>query len=99
MRYDLFFLLDSLVVRIFYLKKSLTTLRVVMSVSYTYSGSERAPGCLFKDDSRPGETLSRRYMPYPVGDVCLGLTCKRERLGHNCEVLSRPGSVGGSSWA
>ena len=66
-RYDIFFLLDSLVVRIFCLKKCLTTLRVVMSVSYTYSSSEMAPGCLFKDDSRPGETTSRRYMPYLVG--------------------------------
>ena len=74
--YDLFFLLDSLVVRIFCLKKCLTILRVVMSMSYTYSISERALGCLFKDDSRPGETVSRRYMPYPIRDVYLGMTCK-----------------------
>ena len=35
-RYDLFFLLDSQVIRIFCPKKCLTTLRVVMSVTYTH---------------------------------------------------------------
>ena len=38
-----------------------------MSVSYTYSNSERAPGGLFKNNSQPGETVFRRYMPYLVG--------------------------------
>ena len=76
MRYDLFFILDSLVVHIFSLKKCLTTLRVVMSVSYTYSSSERTLGYLFKDDSRLGETVSKWYMLYPVRDVYLDLTCK-----------------------
>ena len=33
-------------------------------------------GYLFKDDSQLGEIVSMRYMPYPVGDVYLGLTCK-----------------------
>ena len=76
MRYDLFFLLDSPVVRIFYPKKCLTTLRMVMSVTYTCSSSERSSGCLFKDDNWLGKIVSRRYMPYPVGDVCLDMTCK-----------------------
>ena len=76
MRYDMFFLLDSQVVRIFYPKKCLTTFRVVMRVTYTRLSSERSTRCLFKDDNRPGKTVSRRYMPYPVGDVCLDLTCK-----------------------
>ena len=47
-----------------------------MSVTYTCSSSERSPECLFKEDNWPGEKVFRRYMPYPVGDVCLGLTCK-----------------------
>ena len=81
MHYDLFFLLDSPIICIFCLKKCLTTLKVVMSVSYTYSSLERAPECLFKDDNQPKEAISRRYMPHPIGDVCLGLTCKGERLG------------------
>ena len=76
MRYDLFFLFDSQVIPIFCPKKCLTTLRVVMRVTYTRSSLERSSGCLFKDDNRPGETISRRYMPFPVGDVCLDLTCK-----------------------
>ena len=76
MRYDLFFLLDSPVVGIFYPKKCLTTLRVVMSVTYTCLSSERSSGCLFKDVNQPGETVSRWYMPYQVGDVCLDLICK-----------------------
>ena len=74
MCYDLFFFLNSRVVCIFCLKKCLTILKVVMRV--TYSSSERSSGCLFKDDNRPGETVSRRYMPYSVGDVGLDLTCK-----------------------
>ena len=76
MRYDLFFLIDSQVVRIFYPKECLTTLRLVMRATYTCSSSERSSGCLSKDDNRPGETVSRRHMPYLVGDVCLDLTCK-----------------------
>ena len=75
-RYDMFFLLDSPVDRIFCPKKCLTTLRVVISVTFTCSSSERSSGCLFKDANRPGETVSRQYMPYPVGDVCLDLTYK-----------------------
>ena len=76
MRYDLFFLLDSLFVCIFCPKKCLTTLKVVMSMTYTCSSSERSSGCLFKDDNQPGKTISKRHMLYPVGDVCLDLTCK-----------------------
>ena len=75
-RYDLFFLLDSQVVRIFYPNECLTTLRVVMCATYTRSSSERSSGCLFRDDNQPEETVSRRYMAYPIGDVCLSLTCK-----------------------
>ena len=47
-----------------------------MCATYTRSSSERSSGCLFKDDNRPEETVSRRYMPYPIGDLCLDLTCK-----------------------
>ena len=75
-RYDLFFLLDSQVFHIFYPKECLTTLRVVMCATYTRSSSERSSRCLFKDDNRPEETVSMRYMSYPIGDVCLDLTCK-----------------------
>ena len=75
-RYDMFFLLDSQVVRIFCPKECLTTLRVVMCATYIRSSLERSSGCLFKDDNWPEETVSRRYMPYPVEDVCLDLTCK-----------------------
>ena len=75
MRYDPFFLLDNPVVLIFCLKKCLTILRMVMSVTFTCSRSKRSPGCLFQDDNRLGEIVSRRYMPYPVGDVYMGLTC------------------------
>ena len=76
MRYDLIFLLDSQVVFIFCPKKCLTTLRVVMRVTYTLSSSERSSRCLFKDDNQSEETISMRYIPYPVGDVCLDLNCK-----------------------
>ena len=48
-RYDMFFLLDSPVIRTFYLKKCVTTLRVVMSMTYTCSSLERSFGCLFKE--------------------------------------------------
>ena len=75
-RYDMFFLLVSQVVRIFYPKECLTTLMVVMCATYTRSSAEMSSGCLFKDDNRPEETVSRWYMPYPVGDVCLDLTCQ-----------------------
>ena len=74
MRYDMFFLLDSPIFRTFYLKKCLTTLRVVMSVTYTCSSLERSPGCIFKEVIRPGGTVSKRYISYPDGDVCLDLT-------------------------
>ena len=47
-----------------------------MRVTYTRSSSERSSGSLVKDDSRLGETFFRRHMPYPVGDVCLDLTCE-----------------------
>ena len=69
MHYDKFFLLDSQVIHIFCPKKCLTTLRVVMHVTYTCSSSERSSGCLFKDDNRLGETVSRRYISYLVGGV------------------------------
>ena len=75
-RYDPFFLLDSQVVLIFCPKKCLTTLRVVMRLTYTRPSLERSFRCLFKDNNRLGETISRRYMPYLIGDVCLDLTCK-----------------------
>ena len=80
-RYDMFFLLDSPVVRTFYLKKCLTTLRVVMSMTYTCSSSERSSGYLFTEVIRLGGTMSKRYIPYPDGDVCLDLTDKGKRLG------------------
>ena len=75
-RYNMFSLLDSQVVRIFYPKESLTTLKVVIRATYTRSSLERSSGCFFKDDNQPGETVSRRYMPYLVRDICLDLTCK-----------------------
>ena len=78
--YDLFFLLDSLVVRTFCLKKCMTTLRVVMNMTYTCSGSKRSFGCLFKEVIRLGETVSKRYIPYPDGDVCLDMTDRGKRL-------------------
>ena len=81
MRYDLFFLLDSLIVRTFCLKKCLTTLRVVMSMTYTCSSPKRSSGCLFKEVIWPGGTVSKRYIPYPDEDVCLDLTDRGKRLG------------------
>ena len=81
LRYDLFFLLDSLIVRTFYLKKCMTILRMVMRMTYTCSSSERLSGCLFKEVIRPGGTVSKRYIPYPDGDVCLDLTDREKRLG------------------
>ena len=74
-RYDMFFLLDSHAIRIFCPKECLTTLRVVMCMTHTRLSSKRSFGCLFKEVNRPGETMSRRYMPYPIGDVCLDLIC------------------------
>ena len=59
MCYVMFFLLDSLVVRILCLKKCLTTLRMVMNV--TYICSERLPKCLFKDDTRTGDSIYAVY--------------------------------------
>ena len=44
-----------------------------MRATYTCLSSERSFGSLFKEVNRLGETMSRRYMPYPVGDVCLDL--------------------------
>ena len=81
MRYDLFFLLDSPIVLTFYLKKCLTTLKVVMSMTYTCSSSKRSFGCLFKEVIRSGGTVSKRYIPYPDGGVCLDLTDRGKRLG------------------
>ena len=81
LRYDLFFLLDSLIVRTFYLKKCLTILRVVMRMTYTCSSLERLSVCLFKEVIRPGGTVSKRYIPYPDGDVCLDLTDREKHLG------------------
>ena len=51
--YDMFFLLDSQVVRIFCPKECLTTLRVVMRATYTCLSSERSSGFLFKEVNRP----------------------------------------------
>ena len=73
--------LDSPVVRTFCLKKCLTTLRVVMSVTYTCSSSERSSKCLFKEVIRPGGTVFKRYIFFPDVDVCLDLTDKGKRLG------------------
>ena len=80
-RFDLFFLLDSPVVLTFCLKKCLTTLRVVMSMTYTCLSSERSSGCLFKEVIRPGGIVSKRYIPYPDGEVCLDLTDREKLLG------------------
>ena len=74
--YDLFFLLDSQVVRSFCPKECFTTPRVVMRVTYARLSSERSSECLFKEVNQPGETMSRRYITYPVGDACLDLICK-----------------------
>ena len=74
MRYDLFFLLDSPIVRFFCPKKCLTTLRVVVSMTYTCSSLERSFGCLFKEVIQQGGAVSKRYICYPDGDVCLDLT-------------------------
>ena len=81
LHYDLFFLLDSLIVRTFCLKKCLTTLRVVMSVTFTCSSSKRSLECIFKEVIRPGGTVSKSYISYPDGDVCLDLTDRGKRLG------------------
>ena len=81
MCYDLFFLLDSPVVRTFCLKKCLTSIKVVMSMTYTCSSSERSSGYLFKEVIRPGVTMSKRYIPYLNGGVCLDLTDKGKQLG------------------
>ena len=75
-RYDLLFLLDSPVICTFCLKKCLTTLRVVMSMTYTCSSSERSSRCIFKEAIRPRWTVSKRYIPYLDGGVCLDLTDK-----------------------
>ena len=79
-RYDLFFFLDTPVVRTFYLKKCLTTLRVVVSMNYSCSSSERSFGCLFKEVIRLRGTVSKRYIPYPNEDVCLDFTDREKRL-------------------
>ena len=73
-RYDPFFLLDSPTVFTFCLKKCLTTLRVVMSMTYTCSSSERLPEYLFKEVIRPGGTVFKRYMSCSDGDVFFNLT-------------------------
>ena len=65
--YDMFFLLDSPVVRLFCLKRYLTNLRVVMSVTYICSSLERSPECLFKDDNRPCETVFSGICPTRLG--------------------------------
>ena len=47
--------------------------------------------------------MSKRYIPYPDGDVCLDLTDRGKRLGpsigHHPVVLSWPRPASGSSWA
>ena len=73
-RYDLFFLLDSPVVLTLCLKKCLTTLRVVISMTYTCSSSKWLPEFLFKEFIRPGGTVFKRHIAYLDGDVCLDLT-------------------------
>ena len=57
--YDMFVLLDSPVVYTFCLKICLTTLRVVVSMTYTCSSSERSSECLFKEVIWPKGTASK----------------------------------------
>ena len=99
MCYDIFFILDSPVVRTFRLKKCLTTLRVVMSMTYTFSILKRSSGCLFKKVIRPGGIVSKRYIPYLDGDVCLDLIDREKWLGRHPMVLSWSEPASRSSWA
>ena len=81
MRYDPFFLLDSLVIRIFCLKKCSHILRVVMSMTYSCSSSKRSPRCLFKEVIRVRGAVPKRYIPSLDGDVHLGLADRKKGLG------------------
>ena len=78
--YDMFFLLDRFFVCTFCLKICLTTLKVVMSMTYTCSSSERSSRCLFKEVIWQGGIAFKRYIPYPDGGVCLDLTDRGKRL-------------------
>ena len=43
-------------------------------------------------------TVSKRYIPYPDGDVCLDLIDREKRLDRHPMVLSWSGPASGSSW-
>ena len=75
-RYDPFFLLSGPVIRIFYPKECSTTLRVVMSMTYSCSSLERSPGCLFKGVTRARGVVPKRCIPSLDGDVHLGLASR-----------------------
>ena len=82
MRYDPFFLLDGPVTRIFRLKEGSTTLKPVMSMTYSCSSSERSPRKPCKKGvTRAGGAVPQRYIPSPDGDVYLGLTSRGLCLG------------------
>ena len=81
MRYDPFFLLSGLVTCILCPKECSTTLRVVKSMTYSCSSSERSPGCLFKGVTRATGAVPKRYIPSSDGDVHLGLASRGKRLG------------------
>ena len=49
-------------------------------MTYTSSSLERSSRCLFKEVIRPRGTVSKRYIPYSDGDVCLDLTDREKRL-------------------
>ena len=79
--YDPFFLLGSPIIRIFCPKKCLTTLRVVMSMTYSCSSLERSLGCLFKEVIRARGAVPKRCIPSPDGDVHLGLADRGKQMG------------------
>ena len=81
MRYDPYFLLDILVIRISCPKKCSSTLGVVMSMTYSCSSSKRSPGCLFKGVIRVRGAVPKRCIPTLDGDVHLGLANRGKRLG------------------
>ena len=80
-RYDPFFLLSGPITCIFYPKECSTILRVVMSMTYSYSSSERSPEYLFKGFTRAKGAVPKRYIPSPDGDVHLDMTGRGKRLG------------------
>ena len=79
--YDPYFLLDSPIIRISCPKKCLSTLRIVMGMTYSCSSSERSPGCLFKGVIRARAAVPKRCVPSPDGDVHLGLANRGKWLG------------------